>query len=241
VVEVRASPPKHSPKGAIACWEQSDWGAQATEGKAGRGLAGLLLESLNRFLIPDHFDGVGLGLSAGNEVELGFGAEVLELGTGSPADIHGLDFLRVELVGGVCAFASELHTETSEVAQIDLVACQQLFLEASDCVSQNALDSTLREGRVVVGDVLAESVQVETLVNLSRTVSLSGIGLLGLLRARLARHNCDTVINHNGPLPTSPFGGGVLYSAERIAGAKVFLNLLTAYRLPLTVGLPVSF
>ena len=29
---------KHSPKGAIACWEQSDWGAQATEGKAGRGL-----------------------------------------------------------------------------------------------------------------------------------------------------------------------------------------------------------
>ena len=27
----------HSPKGAIACWEQSDWGAQATEGKAGRG------------------------------------------------------------------------------------------------------------------------------------------------------------------------------------------------------------
>jgi len=227
---------------------------------------GLLLEALNGLFVPDHFDGVGLCLSAGNEVELGFGAEVLELGAGSPADIHGLDLLRVELVGGVCAFASEFHTETSEVAQIDLVACQQLFLEASDCVSQNALDGTLRERRVVVGDVLAESVQVKALVNLSRSVGFGGVSLLRLLRARLARKDCNRIIDHNQPppvclrrkwelaplcgveatfsgfskVPSRPFGR-VLYSAERIAGAKVFLNLLTAYRLPLTVGLPVSF
>ena len=112
--------------------------------------------------------------------------------------------------------------ETSEVAQIDLVAGKQLFLEASDCVRQDALHGTLREGRVVVGDVLAKIVQIKDFVNLSRTVSLSGVSLLRLLRARFARKDCNTVINHSGPLPTSPFGGGVLYSAERIAGAKCF-------------------
>ncbi len=75
----------------------------------------------------------------------------------------------------------------------------------------------------MVGDVLAKSVQIEVLVNLSRSVGLGGIGLFGLLRARFARHNCDTVINHNQPPPDLPQGGGVLYSAEGIAGAKVFL------------------
>jgi hypothetical protein len=43
----------------------------------------------------------------------------------------------------------------------------------------------------VVGDVLAEVVEVEALVNLSGTVSLGGIGLLGFLRARFARHDSD--------------------------------------------------
>ena len=75
----------------------------------------------------------------------------------------------------------------------------------------------------MVGDVLAESVQIEDFVNLSRSVGLGGIGLLGLLRARLARHDCDTVINHNQPPPDLPQGGRVLYSAERIAGVKVLV------------------
>ena len=108
-----------------------------------------------------------------------------------------LNFLRVELVGGVCAFASEFHTERAEVAQVDLVACKQLFLETTDCVGQNALHGTLREGRVVVGDVLAKIVQIEDFVNLCCAVGLGGIGLFGLLRAWLARHDCDTVINHS--------------------------------------------
>ena len=76
----------------------------------------------------------------------------------------------------------------------------------------------------MVGDVLAEVVQIEVFVNLSRTVSLSGVSLLRLLRARLARHDCDRIIDHNQPPPDLPQGGGVLYSAERIAGAKVFFS-----------------
>ena len=155
-----------------------------------------LLEALNRLFVTNYFDGVGLGLSAGYEVELGDAAEVLELQSGRPAHIDVLNLLSVELVGGVCAFAIEFHTETSEVAQIDLVACQELFLEASDCVSQNALYGALGEGRIVVGDVLAESVQIEALVNLSRSVGFGGVSLLRFLRARFARHDCDTVIDH---------------------------------------------
>ncbi len=105
-----------------------------------------LLEPLNSLLVPDHFDGVGLGLSAGYEVELGDAAEVLELQSG---------------------------------------------------LSQNALHGTLGEGRVVVCNVLAESVQIKDFVNLSRSVCLGGIGLLGLLRARLARHDCNRIIDHS--------------------------------------------
>ena len=48
----------------------------------------------------------------------------------------------------------------------------------------------------MVGDVLAEVVQIEVLVNLSRSVGFGGVSLLRLLRARLARHDCDTVIDH---------------------------------------------
>ena len=151
---------------------------------------------MDGLFIPYHFDGFGLGLATGYEVELGDAAEVLELQAGSPADVHGLDLLGVELVGGVCAFASEFHTERAEVAQIDLVACQELFLETSDCISQDALHSALGEGRVVVGDVLAEVVQIEALVNLSRSVGLGGVSLLRLLRARFARKDGDSIVNH---------------------------------------------
>ena len=188
---------------------------------------GLLLESLNRFLISNDFDGVGLGLSAGYEVELGDAAEVLELQSGRPAHVHILDFLSVELVGGVGTITSKFYVERAKVAQTDFVASKELFPETSDCVGQNALHSTLREGRVVVGDVLAEVVQVEVFVNLSRSVGFGGVSLLRLLRARFARHDCDRIIDHNKPPPDLPQGGGVLYSAERIAGAKVFFNLTT--------------
>ena len=47
-----------------------------------------------------------------------------------------------------------------------------------------------------MGDVLAESVEVKDFVNLSRSVGFGGVSLLRLLRARFARHDCDTVIDH---------------------------------------------
>ena len=104
-----------------------------------------LLESLDCFFVPDHFDGVGLGLSAGYEVELGDAAEVLELQSGRPAHVHILDFLSVELVGGVSTITSKFYVERAKVAQTDFVASKELFAQTSDCVSQDALHSTLRE------------------------------------------------------------------------------------------------
>ena len=106
---------------------------------------GSLLKPLDCFLISNHFDGVGLGLATGYEVELGFGAEILELGAGSPANIHGLDFLRVELVGRVSTITSKFYVERAKVAQTDFVASKELLAQTSHCVSQDALHSTLRE------------------------------------------------------------------------------------------------
>ena len=48
----------------------------------------------------------------------------------------------------------------------------------------------------MVGDVLAEVVQIEALVNLSRSVGFGGVSLLRLLRARFARKDANTVIYH---------------------------------------------
>ena len=131
---------------------------------------GLLLQSLNGLFVPDHFDGVGLCLTAGHELELGFIAEVLEVGARRPTNIDFLDFRSVELVGGVGTFASEFHTEIPEVAQLDGVAVEHLLAEAMDGIGEHAFDGTLGEGRVVVGDVLAEIVEIEFVVNLSGSV-----------------------------------------------------------------------
>jgi hypothetical protein len=64
-----------------------------------------------------------------------------------------------------------------------------------DGIYEHALDGALREGRVVVGDVLAEIVEREFLVNLRRAVGL-GLGDVLFLRAGLCADDHDTVVNH---------------------------------------------
>ena len=160
-------------------------------GEAGRGL----FEPLNRFLIPDYLDGVGLSLAGRYEVELGFGTEVLELQTGRPAHVDFLNLLRVELVGGVGTFGGKFYVEAAEVAQHDLVSGEHHLAKTSDGIGQNTLHGTLGEGAVVVGNVLAESVEVENLMNLGGSVGL-GLGDVGLLCSGLSAHNHNGIVNH---------------------------------------------
>ena len=155
-----------------------------------------LLKSLNSVLVADYLDGVGLRLARWNELEGGFAAQVLELLTGRPADVHGLDVCGGEVVSRLGGVAAELVVEGAERAEVDAVAGKQLLAKASHRVGQDALDGTLREGRVVVGDVLTELVERQLLVNLRCAIGL-GVGDVGLLGARLAAGNVDTVVNHS--------------------------------------------
>ena len=157
---------------------------------------GSLLETLNGFGVLDDLDVVHLSGAAGDEVELGFAAEVLEAFARNPGGLHLEDVQGAEILGGNGSFGLELDVECAEVAEVHLVACEELFADASHGVGQHALDTALREGGVVVGDVLAEVVEGEDFVNLCGSVGL-GLGDVGLFRSGLGAHNCDTVINHS--------------------------------------------
>ena len=86
--------------------------------------------------------------------------------------------------------------EGAESPEVDAVAGKQLLAKASHRVGQDALDGTLREGRVVFGDVLTELVERQLLVNLRCAIGL-GVSDVGLLGARLAAGDVDTVVNHS--------------------------------------------
>jgi len=154
-----------------------------------------LLKSLNSVLVADYLDGVGLCLAAGNQLELSVFAEVLKALTGIPADVYGLDVCGGEVVSRLGGVAAELVVEGAERAEVDAVAGKQLLAKASHRVGQDALDGTLREGRVVLGDVLTELVERQFVVNLGGSIGL-GVGDVGLLGARLAAGDVDTVVNH---------------------------------------------
>ncbi len=114
-------------------------------------------------------------LRDGNQLELSVFAEVLKALTGTPADVYGLDVCGGEVVSRLGGVAAELVVEGAERAEVDAV---------------------VREGRVVLGDVLTELVERQLLVNLRCAIGL-GVGDVGLLSARLAAGNVDTVVNHN--------------------------------------------
>ena len=188
------------------------------------GLGVGLLEPLNSVRVLDDLDGIALHLATGNKLELGIFAEVLEVLAGGPADIHGLDVGCAEVLGGLCAFAAEFYAEASEFTQIDDIAGEELLAEATNHVGKDATDGALGEGGVVVGHVLDELVVGQLGVGLCGTVSLGTARLcadVGLLDAWLRAHNANTVVNHISPLHPPP-QGEVLYSAEGLAGAKVF-------------------
>ena len=156
-----------------------------------------LFEALNSILIPDDLDGVGLRLAARNELELSVLTEVLELLAGRPGDVHCLDVVGVEVVSRLGRRAGEFHAESAEVAQLNPVAAEELLAQAVYGVGQDALDGALRERRVVVCDVLAELVERELLVHLSRSVGHRAHGVvISLLGTGLLTCDVDTVVNH---------------------------------------------
>ena len=156
---------------------------------------GLLLQPLNRFLVADDFDGVGLSCATWDELEGGVAAEVLEALAHRPAGVDLKDVVGGELLGGDGSLGLEFDVEASEVAEANGVACEKLLAEAVHRVGQNALHGTLGEGRVVVGDVLAEVVEGEAFVNLRGAVGLR-LGDLRLLRSGLSAHDANGIVNH---------------------------------------------
>ena len=142
---------------------------------------------------------------------------------GRPADVHGLAVGGGEGVGRLGAPGGELHVEAAELPEVDLVAQEHLFAQAVNGLGEHGRDVGAVVGAAVVGDVLGEGVHVEDFVHLSRAVGLRLLDVF-LLRSGLGAHDDDRVVDHNVPPPVLPFlGGGVLYSAEGIAVAKVFL------------------
>ena len=70
---------------------------------------------MNRVLVLDDLDGVGLGDEAWDELELGILTEVLEALAGSPAHIDLLDVVGIELVRGACALGLEFSVEGAKI------------------------------------------------------------------------------------------------------------------------------
>ena len=159
-----------------------------------------LFEPLNGVRILDDLDGIVLCFAVGDELEGGIVAEVLEALAGSPADVHCLDVLGREVVCSDGTLGLEFDAEVAHVAQLDAVASEELLAKTSHCIGQDALDCALRERRVVVGDVLAEVVEGELLVNLRRAVSLR-LGDVRFQCSGLRAHNTNRIVNHSGPLP----------------------------------------
>ena len=89
--------------------------------------------------------------------------------------------------------------EVTEVANLHLVASQELFTKASHRVSEDTLDGTFRERQVVIGKVLAEIVERENFVNLCFTISFC-FSDVGLFCAGLSALNSDAILNHNNKI-----------------------------------------
>ena len=164
-----------------------------------------LLEALDGFAVADDLDGVFLSLAAGNQLELGFLTEVLAVEEGglAPGDVHLLDVVNGEVLGGDGSFGGEAGGKGAHVAQGDAVALEDEFLQAEDGLRENGLDVAVVVGTAVVGDVLGELAEGEVLANLRLPVGL-GHGDVGFLGAGLCALDGNRIINHSGPLPTSP-------------------------------------
>lgn len=151
---------------------------------------------MNGVFVADHFDGVGLCHSTGNELEACLAAEVLEGFARLPADVDGLDVVGVEVVGSLGSLSLESCLEVAEVAELDAFAFEQEFLQAIDCLGEETHDVASAIDAAVIGDVAGEVVDIDLATDL-RDAERFGLGDVGFLGTGLSAHDCDAVINHN--------------------------------------------
>lgn len=185
---------------------------------------GALFHALDSFLVLDFLEAVSLVEAAGDELEGRVLTEVAELLAGRPAHVHVLDVLGGEVVASGGTLGHQFDVEVAQVAQTDALAVEHQVAQAADHLVDDGDDVALVVGAAVAGDVFGELVDVENLGALCGAVGLRLLNVL-LLRSGLRAHNYDRIVNHIRPPPVLHEEGGVLYSAEGIAGVKVFLNL----------------
>lgn len=141
---------------------------------------------MNGVFVADHFDGVGLCHSTGNELEACLATEVLEGFARLPADVDGLNVVGVEVIGSLGSLSLESCLEVAEVAELDAFAFEQEFLQAIDCLGEETHDVASAIDAAVIGDVAGEVVDIDLATDL-RDAERFGLGDVGFLGTGLSR------------------------------------------------------
>ena len=136
-----------------------------------------------------------LRLAAGDKVEDSIVAKILEHLATIPVHVHLLDVLSGEEGSGVGTLGAQRHSETSQLAQLDLLALEQQLAHAVHHLDQHTLDDVAAVERSMLSDVLGEVVNCQIFGNLSHPISL-GLGDVLRLGSRLCTTNHNTVVNH---------------------------------------------
>ena len=154
---------------------------------------------MNSVGVLDDLDGVVLCLAGRNELELCFCAELLAVEGKSlaPDDVHLLDVLDGEVLGGDCALGGEAGGEGAHASEGHAVALQDELAQAGNGLAENGVDVAGVIYAAVVADVLGELLEGEVLSNLRGAVGF-GVVDLRLLRAGLCTLDGNTVVNHSG-------------------------------------------
>ena len=149
-----------------------------------------------RGLLPLRFSyRILLRLAAGDEIEDGVLAKILEHLAAIPVDIHLLDVLSGEEGSGVGTLGAQRHSKASQLAQLDLLALEQKLAHAVHHLDQDTLNDVAAVERSMLSDVLGEVIDCQIFGNLSHPISL---GLSDVLRLgyRLRTTNHNTIVNH---------------------------------------------
>lgn len=94
--------------------------------------------------------------AAGHHVEAGLAHQVLEVLARREDDVHLLDVLGREFLHALRALAAQAHAKGTQLAQLNLVAVEQLLHQTLAHVRDDTLHRSPGEHAVVVGDVLGE-------------------------------------------------------------------------------------
>ena len=127
---------------------------------------------------------LGLSLAGTYIVETGLVDERLELGAGSPADVHILDEGGAERLGVVGRRGLEGHVEGAQVAKAHAVTQEHLLPDAFHQLGGDCHDVALGVLGAMAGHVLCHVTKVEVLRILRYWIGF--VALLGLARTHLA-------------------------------------------------------